>query len=215
MIFQSIDISKVSISTLSQAYKDSYPSIPLNICTHEPLRARPYHGAWNPTDFIYMDGSQVTGNTILGTSIVNPKSHTITHIEIKSQPERHTINRAELAAITIALETNKHENSLSILTDSTFSINTIPRYAIDPLSFTHHPYKHLLQLTYNIIHSRDDMEYKALIGRVESHTGVTHNDEADTTARDIVEGRKTPDITFSDANPPIEGLRTWPQIKKK
>jgi ribonuclease HI len=182
----------------------------LNIYTYEPLQVRPYHGAWNPTNFIYTDGSLVTCNPILGASIVNPKTHSITHIEIKSQPERHTINQAELAAITQALETNKHENSLSILTDSAFNIKTIRRYAIDPLSFTHHPHKHLLQRADNIIHTRDDMGYKTHIGKVKSHTGVTHNDEADTAARDVVEGRKTPDITFSDADPPNGGLRTWP-----
>ena len=59
----------------------------------------------------------VIGNPILGASIVNPRTNTITHIEIKSQPERHTINRVELMALTIALEANKHEHALSILTD--------------------------------------------------------------------------------------------------
>ena len=58
------------------------------------------------------------------------------------------------------------------------------------------------------------MEYKTHIGQVKSHTGVTHNDEADTAAREVVEGDKTPDITFTEADPPIGGLRTWPQIKR-
>jgi ribonuclease HI len=135
-------------------------------------------------------------------------------MEIKSHHERHTINRAELEAITIALESKKHEPVLSILTDSAFIINTIRRYAIDPHSFTHHPHKHLLQLADNIIHTRDDMGYKTHIGKVKLHTGVTHNDEADTTARNVVEGHKTPDITFTNADPPIGGLRTWPQIRR-
>ncbi len=112
----------------------------------------------------------VTSNPILGASITNPRTHSTTHIEIKSQPERHTINRAELAAITIALEANKHDHTLSIVTDSAFSINTIRRYAIDPLSFIHHPHKHLLQLADNIIHVRDNMGYRTHIGKVKSHT---------------------------------------------
>ena len=180
----------------------------MKIYPNESSQIRPYHGAWNPIDFIYTDGSPVTGSPILGASIFNPKTHTITHVEIKSQPERHTINRAELAAITLALKTNKHENSLSILTDSAFSINTIRRYAIDPLSFTHYPHKHLLQLADNIIHTRDAVGYRTHIGKVKSHAGVTHNDKADTSARDVVEGHKTPDTTFTDADPPIGGLRT-------
>jgi ribonuclease HI len=146
----------------------------------------------------------------MGASIVNSKTHTTTHIKIISQPERHTINRTELAAITIALEANKLGHTLSILTDSAFIINTIRRYAINPLNFIHHPHKHLLQLADNIIHTRDNLGYTTQIGKVKAHTGVIHNDEADTAARNVVEGHKTPDIIFTDADPPVGGLRTWP-----
>jgi len=146
-----------------------------------------------PTEFIYTDGSQVTGNLALGASIGNPTMQTTTHIESKSQPERHTINRAELAAITIALDTNKCNPTLSILTYSTFSINTIRKHAIDPLSFVHHPHKDLLKLVDDTIHARDNKGYNTHISKVKSHTGVTHNDEADATARNVVEGHKTHD----------------------
>jgi len=149
-----------------------------------------YLAAWNPINFIYTDESMVTGNPTLGASIVNPRTHTTTHIEIKSQPERHIINRAELAAISIALEANKLDHTLSILNDSAFNINTVRKYAIDPLIFNHHPHKYLLQLVDNIIHTRDNMGYKTHIGKVKSLTRVTHNDEADTTARNVVEGHK-------------------------
>jgi len=129
----------------------------------------------------YTDGSLVTGNPILGASIVNPSTQTTTHIEIKSQPGRHTINRAELA-----LEASKQENALLILTNSTFNINTIRKYAIDPLSFSYHPHKELLRLADDIIRTRDNMGYNTHIGKGKSHTGVTHNDEADTAARGVV-----------------------------
>jgi len=128
----------------------------------------------------------------MGASIVSPRTHTTTHIEIKSQPERHTINRVELAAIIIVLEANKHEQTLSIFSYSAFNTNTISRYAIEPLSFIHHPHKHLLQLADDIIHTLDNMGYKTHIGKVNSHTGVTHNDEADTTARNVAEEHKPP-----------------------
>ena len=113
---------------------------------NSPPHIRPYHAAWNPAEYIYTDGSLVTGNPTLGASIVNPRTQTTRHIEIKPQPERHTINRAELAAIALALEANKNDHILSILTDNAFSINTIHKYAIDPLCFNHHPHKELLQL---------------------------------------------------------------------
>jgi ribonuclease HI len=198
----------------SLAYKDPYPSIPSRTYPIDPPHIRPYHAAWNPKDFIYTDGSLITCNPTLGASIVNPKTHTTTHIEIKSQPERQTINRAELAAITMALEANQLNHNLSIFTDSAFGINTIRRYAIDLLSFIHHPHKHLLQIADSIIHTRDNMGYKTRIGKLKSHIGVTNNDEADTIARNVAKGHKTPDIFFTDADPPVGGLRTWPQTRQ-
>ena len=61
----------------------------------------------------------------LGASIVDPTTKTTTHKEIKAQQERHTINKAELAAITTTLDLYKHAPILSILTDSAFSINNL------------------------------------------------------------------------------------------
>ncbi len=143
-----------------------------------------------------MEGSLVTGNPTLGASTVNPTTHTTTQIEIKSKPKRHTINRAELAVITLAMEANKFDQILSILTDSAFSINTMRKYVIDPFSFTHHPHKHLLQLADEVIRTRDYMGYKTHIGKVKLHTGVTYNDEADTSACNLVEGHKIPDKIY-------------------
>ena len=92
-------------------------------------------------------------------------------------------------------------------------MNIIRKYAIDPLSFTHHPHKNLLQLADDIIHAMDNMGYKTQIDKVKSHTGVTHNDEEDTSTRNVVEGHKAPNIHFTYANPPVGGLPTWPQIR--
>ena len=49
------------------------------------------------------------------------------------------------------------------------------------------------------------MGYKTHIDKVKSHTGVTRNDEAYTPARNVVEGHKTPDIIFTDADPHVWG----------
>ncbi len=133
-----------------------------------------------------------------------------THIEIQFQPKRHTVNKAELAAITIALTTNKSSPSLSILTDCAFGIKTIRKYVIDPLSLTHHPHKDLLRHVDGIIRTRDYTGYKTSINKVNSHTGVKHNGEADAAVRNVVEGYIAHGKTFTDANPPIGGMRAWP-----
>jgi hypothetical protein len=77
-----------------------------------------------------MDGSQVKGNPILGAGVVNPKTNTITHIDITSQPKRQTINRAKLAAIMMALGHESTKDHLSILAYNSFYINTIRNYSI-------------------------------------------------------------------------------------
>ena len=42
---------------------------------------------------------------------------------------------------------------------------------------------------------------------------MEHNETADKAARAVVGGETMPDITFEEADPPIGGLRTWPQIR--
>ena len=86
---------------------------------------------------------------------MNPRSNLITHIDIKSQPERHKINRAELAAIAVALKQESTEDHMSILTDSLFYINTLRNYTIDPTAYNQHLHKYLLQLTNQLLKDRD------------------------------------------------------------
>jgi ribonuclease HI len=182
---------------------------------HTPtiLHTKPHTRKWNPIDFVYTDGSQVKGNNTLGAGVVNPKTEHIIHIEIKSQKERHTINRAELAAITTALRTENTEEDLHILTDSSFCINTIRNYTIDPASYNTHLHKDLLHLTDQLLRTREKKNLKTHIGKVKSHTDIEYNEAADKAARQVVEGEATPDITFEEADPPVGGLRTWPQIR--
>jgi len=184
------------------SYTNPYPDNPDS--THNPAKpsTRPFHAAWDPYDFIYTVGSQKAGKSIMVASVVNPHAQITTHIEIKSQPERHRINRAELAAITVALDLHKHLPQIRILTDSAFYINKFRIYAIGPLNCTHHPHKDTLHYTNNLIQTRDEQGLTTLIGKVKSHTGVAHNDGADARARGVVDGDKIPDITFTTADPP-------------
>ena len=141
---------------------------------------------------------------------MNPHTQTTTLIEIKSQPERHTINRAELATITVALDLHKELEQIRIPSDIAFCINTLRNYAIDSLNFTHHPHKNLLHYTNHLIKTRDEQGLTTLIGKVKSYTGDAYNDEATDGARGVVDGDILPDVTFAGADPPppLGGLRT-------
>ncbi len=90
---------------------------------------------------------------------MDPSIYATTLIEIKLQSERHTINRAKLTAITVALEANRKNPTLYVLTNSVFIINTLKKYVIDPLSFIHHQHKDLLKFADDIIHTRDTLAY--------------------------------------------------------
>jgi hypothetical protein len=111
------------------------------------LQTKLHNRKWSPKDFVYTDGSQVKGNPTLGAGVANPNTIITTYIDIKSQSERYTTNRSELAAIAIALRQENTEDLLSILTNSSFYIITIINYTTDPTSYNHHLHKDLLQLT--------------------------------------------------------------------
>jgi hypothetical protein len=81
------------------------------------------------------------------------------------------------------------------------------------VAYNHHLHKDLLQLTNQLLKDRDSKQLITHIGKVKSHTDVEYNETADITPRAVVDGDNIPDITFEDADPPIGGLRTWPQIR--
>jgi len=184
------------------AYTAPYPPHPPSKTHIDKTHIRHFHTAWTPTDFIYTDGSQIKGKPTLGASVVDPKHNTTTHIEIKSQPERYTINIAELATITTALDLHRHDLSLSILTDNAFGISNLRNFSSQPHAFNHHQHKELLKLADNVIRERDLKGYTTHIGKVRSHNGVVYNDGADESARSVIDGKTRPDITFTEADPP-------------
>jgi ribonuclease HI len=151
-------------------------------CTTTTLNTKPHNRKCNPKDFVYTDGSQVKGNNTLRAGVVNPRIEQATHIEIKSQNERRTINRAELAAITTALRTENIEGHLKFLTESSFCINTISNYTIDLASYNDHLHKDLLKLTDRLLRAREIKQLKTHIGKVESHTDIEYNEAADKAA---------------------------------
>jgi hypothetical protein len=56
-------------------------------------------------------------------------------------------------------------------------------------------------------------QLKTHIGKVKSHTDIEYNEAADKAARAVVDGKASLDITFDEADPPVGGLRIWPQIR--
>ena len=79
------------------------------------------------------------------------------------------MNRAELAAIAVALKSENTKDHISILANSSFYINTIRKYTIDPAAYNQHLHTDLLQLTNQLIGDRDSIELKTQMGK-SNHT---------------------------------------------
>ena len=176
-------------TTLDATHIDSntsYTYIPTPIQTHQTttiLNTKPHNRKWNPKDFVYTEGSQVKENKTPGAGVVNPRTQNVTHVDIKSQKQRNTFNRAELAAIALALRRKITEGHLKILTDSSFCINTIRNYRKDSASYKNHLHKYLLNLTDKLVRARDIKQLKTHVGKVKSHTGIEYNEAVDKAAK--------------------------------
>ena len=181
-----------------------------------PLTIRDFVPAWDYRSFVYTDGSKVTGKPTLGAAAVFPgdTEDEVIRIKVESEPERHTINRDELAAIAVSLKKKISQPDLRILTDSAFSIYTIRNFGTDPASYSNHLHVELLRYIDNIIRARDANGLHTHIGKVKSHIDIHYNEVADEAARSIATGDAEPDVTFSAADPPVGGLRTWPFLRE-
>jgi ribonuclease HI len=164
------------LAVTRKTYKDIIPNPPPHPTYSPPLIYHTHHNRWNPKDYIYTNGSQVAGNPILGAAVVSPARGTTIHIRVNSNTERHTINRGELAAITVALQQNRTAPQLYILTDSSFCINSMRNYALNPSRYHSHLHEAHLHLTDTLLRERELQGYHTHIWKVKSHTGIRYND---------------------------------------
>ena len=204
-IFSTPKSSKITLRTVVKL------NVPL---CKPPLTIRDFVPAWDYRSFVYTDGSKVTGKPTLGAAAVFPgeTEDEVNRIKVESEPERHTINRAELAAIAVSLKKKISQPDLRILTDSAFGIYTIRNFGTDPSSYSNHLHVEILRYIDDIIRARDANGLHTHIGKVKSHIDIHYNEVADEAARSIATGDAEPDVTFSAADPPVGGLRTWPLL---
>ena len=188
--------------------KHSSPTPTSPTPTKHPLQPRPQYRRWDPDTFIYADRPLVAENLVLGAAVINLATHITFHVKVKSQSERRSINRAELFAIKVDLHETLDNSIIQILKDSSFCINTLRNYATDPLTYTNHIHKDLIHATEKIIRHRDGKGWTTHIGKVNTHTHISYNEEANATARAVVDGTLQPNNVFEDVAPPVRGLRT-------
>jgi ribonuclease HI len=194
-----------AVRTARIAIKREYPNVPA--LKHD----------WR--DFIYTDGSVLQEDSKIepgiGAGVYIPAkpekgrpARTIAvHCKYNSDPEHpecvNTINRAELAAIKVAVDMALTETGtdteVHIATDSLASMYQIQKAMARPQDITEH--RHLL-LIKQIVQSIQDSACTVHIWKVKSHIGIVGNEAADQIAV-AVSNNRTSDLeaekeTFTD-----------------
>ena len=75
---------------------------------------RPFVPKYDPKAYIYTDGSLITWQPVLGAAITYPMKNLTIKIKVLSDPIRHTINRADLAAIALTLMKDEECTDISL-----------------------------------------------------------------------------------------------------
>ena len=82
-------------------------------------------GQFDPENWIYTDGYLIEGGSRLGAAVIHIPTSTTIHIDASGHEETHTIMRAELVAIYVALDRLNALGDFSLFTDSLSSLQAI------------------------------------------------------------------------------------------
>ncbi len=133
----------------------------------------------------------------------------------------NTINRAELAAIQVALNPTHSQHimlqskdrTINIATDSLSSIYQIHRMLTRPQDMTEHRHSSLLQQIVDLIAGAQATVH---LWKVKSHSGIIGNDRADKAAVAVAKGEISANQLYS--NPTASNMRAnccWPYLHEE
>ena len=149
----------------------------------QPIPWQPIH---NPEIWTYTDGSHKEGKPRLGASVIHSPTNTTTYIDASGQEETHTIMRAELAAIHVALDKYKNDPWLGIFTDSKTSLHAIQHELQRPSHTTYHHHKPLIAAIVDSLLYRSELGLTTILHKIRGHTNIKGNDLADVAAKRVV-----------------------------
>ena len=146
----------------------------------------------DPENIIYTDGSKkrlprlgiVTGSRVYRQCSKAP-------LNLKIHPYNtgmlNTINRAELAAISVALKACKQQQEECIATDSVCSMQKINKSLRAPSQIKYDCHRPLLQAIASMIVTRAQQGVPTKVIKVKSHIGIHGNEQADRLANEAAE----------------------------
>ncbi len=153
-----------------------------------PLPPQPtiWQPLYNSEEWTYTDGSHKDGKPRQGASVIHFPTNTTTYIDAYGQDELHTIMRAELVAIHVALDKYKNDPWLGIFTDSQTSLHAIQNELQRPSHTKYHHHKPLITSILDTLLYRAGQGLPTVLHKIRGHTNIKGNDLADAAAKRVV-----------------------------
>ncbi len=115
--------------------------------TGEAPAPYPWSPKFLPEQWVYTDGSDISGHPSLGAAVVHIPTSTTIYIYAAGTEDTRTIMRAELVAIHTAPSTFSTHSWIGIFTDSLSSLQAIRRHRTNPgITSAKHYHHHRLLL---------------------------------------------------------------------
>jgi ribonuclease HI len=137
-----------------------------------------------PKQWVYTDGSCITGHPRLGAAVVHIPTSTTIYIDAAGTEETRTIMRAELMANHTALSTFSTHKWIGIFTYSLSSLQAIKHHHTNPGTTSAKHYHHhrlLLDNIIDLLETRQRSSRSTNLHKIRAHTNIRGNDLADAT----------------------------------
>ena len=154
--------------------------------TGEAPAPYPWAPKFLPEQWVYTDGSGITGNPRIGAAVVLIPTSTTIYIDVTGTEETRTIMRAELVAIHTAFSTFSTHKWIGIFTDSLYSLQAIRHHHTNHGTTSANQYHHqslLLERLIDLLATRQRSDLSTTLHKIKAHTNIQGNDLADAAAK--------------------------------
>ena len=128
-----------------------------------------------PEQWVYTDGSDITGHPRLGAAVVHIPTSTTIYIDVAGIEETRTIMRAELIAIYTAYTTLSTHEWIGIFTVSLSRLQAIRHHHTNPGTIRAKHYHHhmlLLDSITDILDTRRGLGLSTTLHKIRAHTNI-------------------------------------------
>jgi len=154
--------------------------------TGEAPSPYPWEPMFLPEQWVYTDGSDITGHPRLGAAVVHIPTNTTIYIDGTRTEETRTIMRAELVASHMALSAFSTHDWIGIFAYSLSSLKAIRHHHTNPGTMSAKHYHHnrlLLDSITDLLETRQKSDLSTTLHKIRARTNIRGNDQADAAAK--------------------------------